>query len=91
MDHHRHRYSGAHSMQLDSRVIRVGNEILCLSDQLTEEVLSSDFLVIGGWPTLSALALILQLEYWAPRPCVFCKDGSKPRVEPPPLSRLTQR
>jgi FMN-dependent NADH-azoreductase len=48
MDHHRHGYSGAHFVQLDSRVIRVGNEILRLSDQLTEEVLSSDLLVIAS-------------------------------------------
>lgn len=48
MDHHRHWYSGAHFMQLDSRVIRVRNEILRLSDQLTEEVLSSDLLVIAS-------------------------------------------
>jgi FMN-dependent NADH-azoreductase len=48
MDHHRHRYSGADSTQLDSRVIRVRNEILRLSDQLTEEVLSSGLLVIAS-------------------------------------------
>lgn len=48
MDHHRHWYSCAHFMQLDSRVIRVRNEILRLSDELTEEVLSSDLLVIAS-------------------------------------------
>lgn len=63
MDHHRHRYSGAHSMQLDSRVIRVRNEILRLSDQLTEEVLSSDLLVIAS--PMWNFGLPSSLKAWA--------------------------